>query len=160
MINGDNTMIYPPIKEVVKKLGDDCSRYDLVIAAAKRARVIAKNNTEENKDDKNAVKPITQAVREIMEDDFYIIRTDENDENNSIPDTGDMVINLNNEENGETDEETEAKDEDTTIETETSAEETIAETAEEITEEPTEKSTEEPVEEPQNSDEGNTDVVQ
>lgn len=113
MINGDNTMIYPPIKDVVKKLGDDCSRYDLVIAAAKRARAIAKKNKDENKDEKNAVKPITRAVREIMEDDFYIIHADGNDESAPIPDTGDMVINLNNEEElyTETDEETGTDDE-------------------------------------------------
>ncbi len=98
MIHGDNTMIYPPIKDVVKKLGDDCSRYDLVIAAAKRARAIAKNDKDENKDEKNSVKPITRAVREIMEDDFYIIHADGNDESAPIPDTGNMVINLNSEE--------------------------------------------------------------
>lgn len=115
MINGDNTMIYPPIKDVVKKLGDDCSRYDLVIAAAKRARAIAKKNKEEKKDEKNAVKPITRAVREIMEDDFYIIHADGNDESAPIPDTGDMVINLNSEEElyAETDEETGTDDEKT-----------------------------------------------
>lgn len=115
MINGDNTMIYPPIKDVVKKLGDDCSRYDLVIAAAKRARAIAKKNKEEKKDEKNAVKPITRAVREIMEDDFYIIHADGNDESAPIPDTGDMVINLNSEEElyAETDEENGTDDEKT-----------------------------------------------
>ena len=80
MTNGDNTMIYPPIKEVVRKLGEGCSRYDLVIAAAKRARAIAQKDKEDNIDDKNMVKPITRAVREIMDDDFYIVHTDENEE--------------------------------------------------------------------------------
>lgn len=98
MTNGDNTMIYPPIKEVVKKLGDNCSRYDLVIAAAKRARTIAQKDKEENIDDKNTVKPITRAVREIMDDDFYIVHTDENDASAPIPDTQSMVIDLNSEE--------------------------------------------------------------
>lgn len=98
MTNGDNTMIYPPIKEVVKKLGDNCSRYDLVIAAAKRARTIAQKDKEENIDDKNMVKPITRAVREIMDDDFYIVHADENDASAPIPDTQSMVIDLNSEE--------------------------------------------------------------
>ena len=107
MTNGDNTMVYPPIKEVVRKLGEGCSRYDLVIAAAKRARAIAQKDKEDNIDDKNMVKPITRAVREIMDDDFYIVHTDENEESAPIPDTGSMVIDLNSEEeNSEDSEET------------------------------------------------------
>lgn len=101
MTNGDNTMIYPPIKEVVKKLGDSCSRYDLVIAAAKRARIIAQKDKDDSVDDKNMLKPITRAVREIMDDDFYIVHGDEIDESTPIPDTGSMVIDLNSEENNE-----------------------------------------------------------
>lgn len=111
MTNGDNTMIYPPIKDVVKKLGDECSRYDLVIAAAKRARTIAQKDKADSVDDKNVLKPITRAVKEIMDDDFYIVHCGEMDESAPIPDTGSMVIDLNSEE--ENDFEAEENDSDT-----------------------------------------------
>ncbi len=85
-------MIYPPINDLVEKLGAQCSRYDLVIAAAKRAREISQEERKserekqpelspfemhrkermESKNAKKHMKPITRALDEIIEDDIYI----------------------------------------------------------------------------------------
>ncbi len=87
-------MIYPPINDLVEKLGEGCSRYDLVITAAKRARDIAQEERKaekekqpelssfemhrkermEAKNIKKPMKPITRALDEIINDDIYITR--------------------------------------------------------------------------------------
>lgn len=87
-------MIYPPIKNLVEKTGN---RYRLVVATAKRAREIAReeNSAEkekpnemsvlemrikermEKKPDKKMQKPIIRSLEEIMNDEVYIINSEE-----------------------------------------------------------------------------------
>lgn len=78
-------MIYPPINELVEKTGN---KYKLVIATAKRARVIATEDKAKEKmpvetsafiavknavkADKNAQKPIVKAIGEILEGKVYV----------------------------------------------------------------------------------------
>ncbi|MBR3576583.1 MAG: DNA-directed RNA polymerase subunit omega [Clostridia bacterium] len=89
-------MIYPPVNDLVKKIGKNGNRYNLVIATAKRTRQIAeaekKQNKEkpaelsvlemrikermEKKNDKKVVKPIIKALDELINDDLIIIDTD------------------------------------------------------------------------------------
>ena len=82
-------MIYPPIKKLVEKTGN---KYELVIATAKRARVIA--NAEKAKEkqpaeqsgfsviksakaDKTVKKPIVKAIDEIVEGKVYVLKNGE-----------------------------------------------------------------------------------
>ncbi len=81
-------MIYPPINQLVEKTGN---KYELVIATAKRARVIANSEITKEKQaaeaasfmgtkakaDKNAKKPIIKAINEIVEGKVYVVRNDE-----------------------------------------------------------------------------------
>lgn len=81
-------MIYPPIGQLVEKTGN---KYELVIATAKRARVIAsEEKTKEKqqvdltpfmasktKTEKIAVKPIVRAISEIVEGKVYVTRDGE-----------------------------------------------------------------------------------
>ena len=60
-------MIYPPITNLIEKAN---SRYSLVIATAKRARVISEDETKE------VTKPVIEAIREI--NDGEVIITSEN----------------------------------------------------------------------------------
>ncbi len=99
-------MIYPPINNLVEKLGSQCSRYDLVIAAAKRAREIAneermaakekqpelssfemhRKERMESKNAKKYMKPITRALDEIVNDDIYITHDAEEAFTSSVED--------------------------------------------------------------------------
>ena len=82
-------MIYPPIDQLVEKTGN---KYELVIATAKRARVIA--NAEKAKEklpaeqsgfsvvknmksDKAVKKPIVKAIDEIVEGKVYVLKNGE-----------------------------------------------------------------------------------
>lgn len=81
-------MIYPPINQLVEKTGN---KYELVIATAKRARVIAidekakeKQPAEVNafvaakaKSEKAVQKPIIKAINEIVEGKVYVTRDGE-----------------------------------------------------------------------------------
>ena len=104
-------MIYPPINDLVDKLGKDRSRYDLVIAAAKRAREIAQEERKaekekqpelspfemhrkermERKNEKLNMKPITRALDEIIEDDIYIVQSD-GTEYETVMSASDVVV--------------------------------------------------------------------
>ncbi len=78
-------MIYPPIDQLVKKTGN---KYELVIATAKRARVIANEERAKEKmpaeattfmatkakADKLAQKPIVKAINDIVEGKVYVTR--------------------------------------------------------------------------------------
>ena len=80
-------MIYPPINQLVEKTGN---KYELVIATAKRARVIAnaerfkeKQPVEVNafiaaknaaKADKTIQKPIIKAINDIVEGKVYVLK--------------------------------------------------------------------------------------
>lgn len=65
-------MIYPAIGDLLKKVD---SRYTLVVAAAKRARVIAEGDQRLSKCDSD--KPVTIAINEIYEDKVIYTRTKE-----------------------------------------------------------------------------------
>ncbi|MBR5586924.1 MAG: DNA-directed RNA polymerase subunit omega [Clostridia bacterium] len=83
-------MIYPPINKLVEKTGN---KYKLVIATAKRARVIA--NAEKAKEkppvevnafiaaknaakgDKNIQKPIVKAINDIVDGKVYVLKAGE-----------------------------------------------------------------------------------
>lgn len=82
-------MIYPPINQLVEKTGN---KYELVIATAKRARVIAneekakeKQPAEQSgfsvvksaKSDKAVKKPIVKAIDEIVEGKVYVLKNGE-----------------------------------------------------------------------------------
>lgn len=83
-------MIYPPINQLVEKTGN---KYELVIATAKRARVIAnadrakeKQPAEQSgfsavknavKSDKTLQKPIVKAINEIVEGKVYVVKNGE-----------------------------------------------------------------------------------
>ena len=81
-------MIYPPIGQLVKKTGN---KYELVIATAKRARVIANEERAKEKQpaepsgfvavktkaDKPGKKPIVKAISDILEGKVYISRDGE-----------------------------------------------------------------------------------
>ena len=83
-------MIYPPINELVEKTGN---KYELVIATAKRARVLANEDKTKEKQpvetsafiaaknaakaDKNLQKPIIKAINEIVEGKVYVIKEGE-----------------------------------------------------------------------------------
>ena len=91
-------MIYPPIDQLVKKTGN---KYELVIATAKRARVIAneekakeKQPAETNgfvsakaKSEKQAQKPIVKAIYDIVEGKVYITKEDGNYKTEGFDDT-------------------------------------------------------------------------
>lgn len=76
-------MIYPPIDQLVEKTGN---KYELVIATAKRARVIANEEKAKEKQpaeqsgfiavkskaEKSAQKPIVKAINDILEGKVYI----------------------------------------------------------------------------------------
>ena len=62
-------MLYPSIMKLMEKAG---SRYSLVIASAKRARVIL--DTNEGKDNnRDGARSITRAAEEIAEDHVLIV---------------------------------------------------------------------------------------
>lgn len=87
-------MIYPPINELIKKTGN---RYNLVVATAKRAREIAQNekNSEkekpgelsvlemrikermEKKPIKKAMKPIIKTLDELIHDEIIVLNRSE-----------------------------------------------------------------------------------
>lgn len=81
-------MIYPPINQLVEKTGN---KYELVIATAKRARVIANTEIAKEKQaaeaanfmgtkvkaDKTSKKPIVKAIGEIVEGKVYVVRDGE-----------------------------------------------------------------------------------
>ena len=83
-------MIYPPINKLVEKTGN---KYELVIATAKRARVIAnaekakeKPQVEVNafiaaknaaKGDKNNQKAIVKAINDIVDGKVYVLKAGE-----------------------------------------------------------------------------------
>ena len=78
-------MIYPPIDQLVKKTGN---KYELVIATAKRARVIANEEKAKEKQpaeqsgfiavkakaEKAVQKPIVKAINDILEGKVYITK--------------------------------------------------------------------------------------
>lgn len=63
-------MIYPSINKLMEKVD---SRYTLVVAAAKRARVLAEGSPRLVKVDSD--KPVTIAVNEIYENKVAYVRT-------------------------------------------------------------------------------------
>ena len=82
-------MIYPPIDQLVEKTGN---KYELVLATAKRARVIAnaerakeKQPAEQSgfaaktvaKSDKHLQKPIVKAINEIVDGKVYVVKNGE-----------------------------------------------------------------------------------
>ena len=82
-------MIYPPIDQLVEKTGN---KYELVLATAKRARVIAnadkakeKQPAEQSgfaaktavKSDKYSEKPIVKAINEIVDGKVYVLKEGE-----------------------------------------------------------------------------------
>ena len=82
-------MIYPPIDQLVEKTGN---KYELVLATAKRARVIAnadkakeKQPAEQSgfaaktfaKSDKHSQKPIVKAISEIVDGKVYVVKNGE-----------------------------------------------------------------------------------
>lgn len=83
-------MIYPPINQLVEKTGN---KYELVIATAKRARVIATADrakesqpTETSayiaaknavKNGKNSQKPIVKAIDDIVKGKVYVVKGEE-----------------------------------------------------------------------------------
>lgn len=83
-------MIYPPIGQLVEKTGN---KYELVIATAKRARVIASEDKAKEKQpaetsafiaaknaaksDKISQKPIIKAIDEIVEGKVYVVKEGE-----------------------------------------------------------------------------------
>lgn len=108
-------MIYPPINELVDKTGN---RYKLVIAAAKRAREISREEKETETEDRQEIssidqrikersermrrdgktdeKPIIRALDEIMHDEIYITNADEsgndlNADGRAMPSENDII---------------------------------------------------------------------
>ncbi|MBR6523619.1 MAG: DNA-directed RNA polymerase subunit omega [Clostridia bacterium] len=81
-------MIYPPIDQLVKKTGN---KYELVIATAKRARVIANEEKAKEKQpveqsgfmsvktktEKPVQKPIVKAINDILDGKVYIAKDGE-----------------------------------------------------------------------------------
>ncbi len=68
-------MLNPDLREV---LGEDISRYSLVIATAKRAREIAEE--AEAKGDIIVEKPVTLAVNEFLDGKYCIEKIESTDE--------------------------------------------------------------------------------
>lgn len=64
-------MNQPSLDELMKKVD---SRYALVVIAAKRARVLTEKQNSNNSNSK-AVKPVTAALQEIVEDKIRYRRT-------------------------------------------------------------------------------------
>lgn len=103
-------MIYPAVNDLVKKIGKNGNRYNLVVATAKRTRQIAEaekniakeapgelsvlemriKERTEKKSDKKAVKPIIKALNELINDDLIIIDTDGYKTDNYTP--GNIVM--------------------------------------------------------------------
>ncbi len=65
-------MLNPDFREVLK---NKTSRYSLVIATAKRARVIAENAEEEKVI--MTEKPVSVAIEEIVKGDYVIVEPEE-----------------------------------------------------------------------------------
>ena len=93
-------MIYPPIKELIDKVGN---RYSLVIVTAKRAREIAQQERMlekerelapepttlesrlkrlERNSNKKVVKPIIRAIQEVYDGKVYFVQKDMQEQEN------------------------------------------------------------------------------
>ncbi len=94
-------MIYPPIKELIDKVGN---RYSLVIVTAKRAREIAQQERMlekerelapepttlesrlkrlERNSNKKVVKPIIRAIQEVYDGKVYFVQKDMQEQENT-----------------------------------------------------------------------------
>lgn len=67
-------MIDPSIEKLLEKVG---TRYEIIIGASKRARNLYEG--AETTYDKNKLKPVTIAVKEINDDSIKCITSDEKD---------------------------------------------------------------------------------